>query len=415
MFIIFNPEEQLIPIKVWLENINQLEDSCLQQANNLANLPFAHEFIALMPDTHSGYGMPIGGVLAADNVIVPNAVGVDIGCGMVFIQTNIPAELLSNTNTASGKLVQLIIGEILRNIPTGSGHYPEKQECTAVEKHAQILKNPQNIELSRELLVELDNALFQVGTLGSGNHFIELQTNEDGFLGLMIHSGSRNVGYKICNYFNDKARLKNQEWKSEIPLEWDLAYLPVDNKWGKEYLMWMNFALDFAFENRERMMEKVVDTVCRQVARHCGFNDIKLSEPINCHHNYASNEEHYGKMVWVHRKGAIRAEEGEWGIIPGAMGGSSYIVKGRGNPESFCSCSHGAGRQLSRTEAKKKFGVEETIRDLKARGVFLGKIKKYDVGEESRFAYKDLDFVIANELDLIEPVYRLQTLAVVKG
>jgi tRNA-splicing ligase RtcB len=231
----------------------------------------------------------------------------------------------------------------------------------------------------------------------------------------MVHSGSRNVGFTICHFFNKKAKELNLQWNSPVPPAWDLAYLPADSDIGEEYIRWMNFALDFAKENRAKMMETVIDIVKTQVAKYAGFTDIELSERVNCHHNYASYEEHYGKMVWVHRKGAIRAGKGELGIIPGAMGEYSYLVKGRGNPESFHSCSHGAGRQMSRSEAKKKFGVQETIADLKSMGIFLGKSKKSDVGEESRFAYKDIDFVIANELDLIEPVRKMKTLAVVKG
>ncbi|NLF44957.1 MAG: RtcB family protein, partial [Syntrophomonadaceae bacterium] len=184
---------------------------------------------------------------------------------------------------------------------------------------------------------------------------------------------------------------------------------------GKEYIRWMNFALAFAKENRGRMMDIVLEVIKREVPKHTDFKNIRFSPPIDCHHNYASLETHYGKKVWIHRKGAISAQAGEMGIIPGAMGSTSYLVRGKGNPESFCSCSHGAGRKMSRKQAKKNFGVEATIKDLKSQGVFLGKERKSDVGEESRFAYKDIDTVIANELDLMEPVKAVKTLAVVKG
>ena len=177
----------------------------------------------------------------------------------------------------------------------------------------------------------------------------------------------------------------------------------------------MNFALDFARENRAMMMQEVMGIVREKTEKYAGIAHVEFSEQINCHHNYASHEEHYGKKVWVHRKGAIRAQSGDLGIIPGAMGSTFYLVRGKGNPESFCSCSHGAGRTMSRHEAKEKFSVQETMEDLNALGVFLGKVKKGDVGEESRFAYKDLDFVIANELDLVEPIGKLKTVAVVKG
>ncbi|HEY5575691.1 MAG TPA: RtcB family protein, partial [Clostridiaceae bacterium] len=361
MFTINEPNEQIWPIKVWLENISQLDEACLRQAKNLSNLPFARKWVALMPDTHSGFGMPIGGVVATEGVIIPNAVGVDIGCGMVFVQTDIPVQAVLSVDTPNGKLGNAIIGDILRNIPTGFEHHKQRRECAAVRKFEANMTDRMKTGFAKELLKELDKACYQVGTLGSGNHFIEFQTNEDGKLGIMVHSGSRNVGFTICHFFNNLAKQLNKVWRSEIPAEWDLAYLPTDNDYGKEYIRWMNFALEFAEENRAQMMQEVIDIVCEKAAKYAGITDVKLSERINCHHNYASFEEHYGKKVWVHRKGAISARKGELGIIPGAMGSVSYLVKGRGNTESFCSCSHGAGRQMSRTEAKAKFGVQETI------------------------------------------------------
>jgi len=192
---------------------------------------------------------------------------------------------------------------------------------------------------------------------------------------------------------------KNQMQHSPVPAEWNLAYLPIESKLGKEYIAWMNLALEFAKENRAQMMEAVVSIVRQLAGKHAGIKAIALDEPVCCHHNYAAYEEHYGKKVWVHRKGAIRAGKGDLGIIPGAMGTYSYLVTGRGNPESFNSCSHGAGRRMSRHEAKSKFSVQDTISDLNSQGVFLGKERRGDVGEESRFAYKEIDFVIANELE----------------
>jgi tRNA-splicing ligase RtcB len=231
----------------------------------------------------------------------------------------------------------------------------------------------------------------------------------------MVHSGSRNIGYKICHYFNDRAKEINRQEISSVPSRWDLAYLSTDSEIGKDYLLWMNLAMEFANENRWHMMRAVIDSVKKLVKKYTGIAGIEFSKPISCHHNYAAYEEHYGKKVWVHRKGAIRAGNGELGIIPGAMGTYSYIVEGKGNPESFLSCSHGAGRIMSRNAAKARFSVDRTINDLKSLGVFLGKQKKLDVSEETRFAYKEIDMVIANELDLIEPVKRLKTIAVIKG
>jgi tRNA-splicing ligase RtcB len=415
MFTIYRPEEQMWPIKVWLENAGQLDADCMRQAKNLSNLPFAYKWVALMPDTHSGFGMPIGGVIATRNVIIPNAVGVDIGCGMVFVQTDIPVETILSVDTPNGKLAKAIVGDMLRNIPTGFEHHKKRHECQAVKSFADKLTDKQKGGFASGLLQELEKACFQVGTLGSGNHFIELQANEEGKLGIMVHSGSRNVGFTICHFFNNLAKDLNRKWRSPVPPEWDLAYLPTDTEYGEEYISWMNFALDFARENRAMMMQEVMDIVREKTEKYAGIAHVEFSEQINCHHNYASHEEHYGKKVWVHRKGAIRAQSGDLGIIPGAMGSTSYLVRGKGNPESFCSCSHGAGRTMSRHEAKEKFSVQETMEDLNALGVFLGKVKKGDVGEESRFAYKDLDFVIANELDLVEPIGKLKTVAVVKG
>lgn len=415
MFTLYESSEQKVPIKIWLEGTDQLDRICLEQAKNLAKLPFAYQHIALMPDAHAGYGMPIGGVLAAEGMIVPNAVGADIGCGMTFVQTNIPVEILITAETPDGKLAQTIVNTILRSIPNGYEKHKRKQASEAVREFSWYLEEQEKVGATKELAYLLDEAYFQAGTLGSGNHFIELQTDEDGCLGVMIHTGSRNVGEAVCRYFDDKARQLNIQQNSPVPLEWNLAYLPAESDIGKEYIRWMEFAMAFAKENRAKIMRIVIEIIRQLVAEHTDFAEIELSEPIDCHHNYAAYEEHAGKMVLVHRKGAIRAREGEWGIIPGAMGASSYLVKGKGNPESFHSCSHGAGRQMSRKAALETFSVEDTIFDLEARGIFLGKTRKRDIGEEARFAYKDIDFVIANELDLIEPIRQLETLGVVKG
>ncbi|MDO9592655.1 MAG: RtcB family protein, partial [Erysipelotrichaceae bacterium] len=262
---------------------------------------------------------------------------------------------------------------------------------------------------------EIERACFQVGTLGGGNHFIELQRDENDRLGIMVHSGSRNLGFTLCNFFNKKAKALNSEWHSPLPSKWDLAYLPIDSEAGEAYIQWMQFALDFAAENRERILDKVMVIIRQQVQKHAGHTQFEITEHLHCHHNYASLETHNGKNLWIHRKGAIRVDTGEAGIIPGAMGSYSYLVRGKGSIDSFNSCSHGAGRMMSRKAAKEKFGVQETIGDLNALGVYLGKVKTADLGEESRQAYKNIDDVINNELDLIEPVRKLKTLAVVKG
>lgn len=416
MFVLYDESKQRKSIKIWLNNKEEVEEACLEQAMNLANLPFVHKWVSLMPDTHAGYGMPIGGVLATTDVIIPNAVGVDIGCGMAFIQANIPAELLRNTETPNGILAQAIIGNVLRNVPVGFAKHNQMQDSitladmdTDLSWDAQKAKYP---ELAEQCF---PNAWYQIGTLGGGNHFIELQADENDHVAIMIHSGSRNLGKQVADFFNKKAVELNKQWYSDVPAEWKLPFLPVNSEIGQDYIKWMQLAMDFAKENRDKMMQQTKSVLYNMVKKYTGFTGIEESLSVNAHHNYAAIEHHYGKNVWVHRKGAIRARKGELGIVPGAMGSYSYIVEGLGNEESFMSCSHGAGRKMSRKKAREEFPVEQTIVDLKEQGVYLGKHNKADVSEESRFAYKDIDAVIENELDLIKPIKKLKTVAVIKG
>lgn len=415
MFSIYNEDKQKWPIKIWLNDESCLEPECLKQAMNLANLSFIHKWVALMPDTHPGFGMPIGGVVATENVIIPNAVGVDIGCGMQFVMTNIPVLDLIAVNTPEGKLTEVVVAELLRVIPTGFSHHKYKQHCDAVDEFRVRLVNEPSSHTPKTLLKELDSAVMQVGTLGGGNHFVELQVDDEGYLGIMVHSGSRNLGLKICNTFNALAKNVNEKEGLALPCDYNLAYLKSNSELGMEYVRWMEFAMEFAKENRTKMMTVVTQTIRNLFKQYVDFGEIQMSEALDCHHNYASYELHYDKMVWIHRKGAIRAREGEMGIIPGAMGSYSYIVRGKGNPMSFESCSHGAGRLMSRKEAKDKFSVVATYADLKKLGVVIGKVKRADIGEESRLAYKDINHVIDNERDLIDPIKRLKTIAVVKG
>ncbi len=410
MFVICN-ENTKYPIKVWLNEIGDIEDSCLEQAYHLANLPFIHKWVSLMPDTHTGMGMPIGGVIATKDVIIPNAVGVDIGCGMIFTRTNIKIEDIKDIETGNGSLIQAIIGDILRNIPVGFNRYKTPQPClaldTAKEEWNKYKNNP-------DLHPLIEDGYYQVGTLGGGNHFIELQEDNEGYLGIMIHSGSRHFGKEVCDYFHKAARELNNKWYSSVPDEYRLAFLPVDTKAGRDYINWMNLSLAYAYENRESMMKRTCDIVASYLEKHTNLN-VDFEPSINCHHNYASLENHYDANVWVHRKGATRVRDGEIAIIPGAMGSYSYIVEGKGNPESFDSSSHGAGRAYSRKGAMSAFSVEEVILDLREQGVVLGKHKKKDVPEECRFAYKDIDTVMDNQQDLVTPILKLKTVGVVKG
>ena len=399
------------PIKIWLEKEQDLEESCLEQALHLAQLPFLHKWVCLMPDTHTGMGMPIGGVIAAKGAVIPNAVGVDIGCGMAYVKTSIPVKALKETMTGSGNLVQGIVGDILRNIPVGFAHHKTSMPCYTLDRAMEELSL---YEMDSELLGQLEAGYFQVGTLGGGNHFIELQEDEEGFLSVMLHSGSRHFGKSVCDYFHQKAREQNCRWYSQVPDEYRLAFLPVDTPEGRQYLNWMNLSMDFARENREKLMLAVKAVLEKWIGRYTDL-ELKYEEEINCHHNYAALENHFGENVWVHRKGAVRARKGELTVIPGAMGSYSYVVRGLGNPESFCTSSHGAGRAYSRRGAMEAFSCEEVMVDLKNQGVILGKKNKKDVAEESRFAYKDIDRVMENQKDLVEPIRRLRTIGVVKG
>lgn len=410
MFVIDNDKTRF-PIKAWLSGMDQIEESCLEQAYNLSNLPFLHKWVCLMPDTHTGKGMPIGGVIATKDVIIPNAVGVDIGCGMVFVATDIKYEEIRDVTVGTASLMQTMIGNIMRSVPMGFEKHKQRQESAVLDR---ALANRDQYEEAPALVHLIEEGYFQVGTLGGGNHFIELQEDEEGYLCIMIHSGSRHLGKEICDYFHNMARELNTTWYSQVPDEYRLAFLPVHTKEGQQYIHWMHLALDYAYENRERMMERVCDIVKGHIERYAG-RTVAFTDRINCHHNYAALENHYDANVWVHRKGATRVRPGERAVIPGAMGSYSYVVEGKGNPESFHTSSHGAGRAYSRSGAMNAFTTEQVIVDLKEQGVILGKRKKNDVAEECRFAYKDIDEVMAQQTDIVTPVRKLKTVGVVKG
>ncbi|MEY8516827.1 RtcB family protein [Lachnospiraceae bacterium 29-84] len=410
MFVIYN-EMTKSPIKIWLDDISQLEENCLDQAFHLSQLPFIHKWVCLMPDTHAGKGMPIGGVIATKDVIVPNAVGVDIGCGMDFIPTDVHIDDIRGIQTGNGTVIQAIIGNLMRTIPLNMERYKTPQESKVLDQAKQEMEK---YEENEELIPLIEDGYFQVGSLGGGNHFIELQEDQEGYLCIMIHSGSRHLGKQICDYFHEKARELNKRWFSEVKEEYRLAFLPVKEKEGQQYIHWMNLAMDYAFENRARMLDKTCTIVKEIIQKHTGHT-VQFGQEINCHHNYAALENHYNANVWVHRKGATRVREGELAVIPGAMGSYSYVVEGKGNPESFCSSSHGAGRSYSRKGAMNIFSVEQVMVDLKEQGIVLGKRKKTDVAEECRFAYKDIDQVMLQQEDLVTQIRKLKTVGVVKG
>lgn len=401
MFELFNETQQLNPIKIWLKDEAELDAVCKKQAVNLSNIPHVHKWVALMPDTHQGYGMPIGGVAAFKDIVIPNAVGVDIGCGVIFVDTNLNADKIKERHSKA------MIHEMMKRIPVGFKHHHEKQSNDAIRERLAL--EEVYLRLNPGLYQEIDKIHYQIGTLGGGNHFIEIQVDQTGKIGVMIHSGSRNFGYKVAHYYNEKAKVYAKKHGAQKHAKNQLAFLPAESEAGRAYIRWMNLALLFARENRYRMMH-IVKELLEDI-----FSGIEFGEEVNAHHNYASLEHHYGEDVWVHRKGAIRVYKDEIGIIPGAMGSYSYLVKGLGNPESFFSCSHGAGRHLSRRQAMKKFKKDMVLKDLYAQGVSIGTPKKSIIVDESRFVYKDIDQVMEQQRDLIVPTKKLKTLIVVKG
>ena len=380
------------PIKLWLDDI---EEGSLAQAQNLANLPFIFKHVAVMPDAHLGYGMPIGGVMASEEMVIPNAVGVDIGCGMCAVKTSL-------TSISTEKL-KLVLGGIRNTIPLGFKHHNKKQ-------HSSLMPKVQSGRIEDLPLVsrEYSNARTQLGTLGGGNHFIEIQKGSDGHVWLMIHSGSRNIGFKVANYYNRLAIDLNRRWGSTIPYKWQLAFLPINDGSGRIYLQEMQYCVDFAYANRKLMMERVKDALIAVV------QPVTFEPMINIAHNYAAMETHFHKDVMVHRKGATSARKGEIGIIPGSQGSPSYIVRGKGERESFRSCSHGAGRKMGRKQAKRQLDLEHEQKLLEDQGILHSVCSKRDLDEASG-AYKNIDEVIENQLDLIEVLVELRPLAVIKG
>lgn len=376
-------DTEKVPIKLWIDNI---EDGALAQAKDLANLPFVFRWVAIMPDSHQGYGMPIGGVLPTTGVVGPNFVGVDIGCGMAAIKTSL-TELDTDTMKA-------IMGAIRESVPVGFNHQKDAQPWDGFDKAPDI----------KIIQTELNSARKQLGTLGGGNHFIEIQKDETGRIWIMVHSGSRNLGFKTAAVYNELARALCAEWYSPLPNR-DLAFLPMFSREGREYLDAMNFCLSFARANRALIMDKITATFYY-------FTGAMFDPIMDVHHNYAAMEKHYGHNVMVHRKGAVRARAGEVGIIPGSMGSSSYIVEGLGNPESFMSSSHGAGRCMGRKEAIRSLDL--ATEQKKMEGIIHGLRTDKDL-DESPGSYKDIDLVMAQQEDLVKIVTKLTPLASMRG
>ena len=381
------------PVKIWT---NDVEETAMRQIENLTTLPFLHHHLAIMPDVHAGMGMPIGGVLACDGAVIPNAVGVDIGCGMCAVKTNwkmedLPAHVIRKE----------IMKGIRARIPLGMDHHKEAQD-------AKYLPQGHNIDKMEIVKRRQISILHEVGTLGGGNHFIELQKDEEGNLWIMIHSGSRNLGKQVGDYYNKIAASLNEKWHSIVSPEIRLPFLPHGTREFGAYWNEMKYCIDFALCNRKLMMERIQEVIADSL------KGIEFEPMINIAHNYAAIEHHFGKDVIVHRKGATLAREGVIGIIPGSQGTASYIVEGLGNPDSFCSCSHGAGRVLSRKAAIHTLDMKAEVKNLEAKGI-IHAIRCQDDMQEASGAYKDIEEVIANESDLVKVKTKLLPIAVIKG
>ncbi len=388
-----------VPIKIWTDEV---EAQAMAQLKNLAQLPFiAKQGVACMPDVHAGIGSTVGTVIATDKAIIPAAVGVDIGCGMVAVRLSLKGSQLPDS------LLSIRHG-IEAAIPMGAGG-AHKLDGTKISSWP-----PQHVgPIPRSVLKVFGGdkdkaatkAATQIGTLGSGNHFVEVCIDENDDVWVMLHSGSRGIGNMIGSYYINKGKELMEQFHITLP-DGDLAYLPQGTDLFDDYVSAVKWAQDYAMENRKVMLQSVLDVLRKELPQF-GITE----EAINCHHNYVEKEHHFGKDLWVTRKGAIRAREGDLGIIPGSMGQRSYIVRGKGNKEAFCSCSHGAGRKMSRTKARATF----TVADLVAQTQGVECRKDDAVLDEIPGSYKDIDVVMANQKSLVAVVHVLKAVLCCKG
>ena len=392
------------PIKAWTRGV-PVEAAARKQLENIAALPFVGPWVAAMPDVHLGKGATVGSVIPTEGAIIPAAVGVDIGCGMIATRTSLRAEHLpDNLSAVRAALEAAIPHGRTHNGGRGDrgawGDVPEPVASvwsTLADRFAAIVaKHPK---------IGQANTAQHLGTLGTGNHFVEVCIDEAGAVWVMLHSGSRGIGNRVGSYFIEVAKHEMRRWHVNLP-DADLAYLPEGTTQLRDYVEAVGWAQDYAAHNRALMMRAAL------LALEASVGPFTTDEAaVNCHHNYVQKEVHYGRRVWITRKGAVRAGVGELGIIPGSMGTSSYIVCGKGHPESFCSCSHGAGRAMSRTEARRRF----TEADHAASTAGVECRKDADVIDETPAAYKDIDAVMAAQADLVDIVHRLKQVVVVKG
>ena len=381
-------------VKIWTDNVR---DNAVEQLKNTASLPIIHGHVAAMPDVHLGKGATVGSVFATREAIIPAAVGVDIGCGMIAVRTSLRAEQLPDS-------LGVLRGDIESRIPLGPGGAHRKSHIVRGDTLAQKFRQ---ITSKHDVLARGCRGKFekQLGTLGSGNHFIEICLDEFNDVWIMLHSGSRGVGNQIGSYFIEKAKVDMGDMLGSLP-DTDLAYLRAGTDLYDDYCFAVTTMQEYAARNRQVMLNKVILAMQAQLPV---FTLTK--EAVNCHHNYVSWETHFGEDVWVTRKGAIRAGVDELGIIPGSMGTRSYIVRGLGNQDSFCSCSHGAGRNFSRGDAKRLFTVE----DLRAQTEGIECRKDKGVLDEIPSAYKDIDEVMDNQRDLVTVEHTLRQVLNVKG
>jgi tRNA-splicing ligase RtcB len=394
-----------VAVFLWNKGVS-IEDEAIEQLRNLAKMPFVYKHIAAMPDTHWGMGATVGSVFASEGAVIPAAVGVDIGCGMIAARLT-----LEDYRAISAADRSAIRAEIERLIPMGrtnnGGPGDRGAWATIPDDVLQEwgLLQPEFAEIvASDQQIGQGNTQNHLGSLGTGNHFIEIQFDETGRVWLMLHSGSRGVGNRIGTYFIKKAKDLAERYFIKLP-DNDLAFLPQSDPLYGRYIKALHWAQKFAFVNRQIMLQRSLKALQNVIA------GVEIVEEINTHHNYAEFERHFGKNVLLTRKGAINAELGSLGIIPGSMGTRSYIVRGLGNRLSFNSCSHGAGRAMSRTEAKKRFTLEDHAKATE--GVECR--KDADVIDETPMAYKDIDHVIEAERDLVEVLHTLKQIICCKG
>lgn len=393
-------------IKAWISGV-PVEDAAVAQLRRVADLPFVHKWVAAMPDVHLGKGATIGSVIPTHRAIVPAAVGVDLGCGMMACQTSLSADQLPDELSGLRSAIEAHVphGRTDRGGRNDRGAWGEIPRHVA--KVWSTLAGDFEAICAKHPKIARSNHANHLGTLGTGNHFIEVCLDEDERVWLMLHSGSRGVGNRIGSYFIQLAKREMERWFIHLP-DKDLAYLAEGSQHFDDYVEAVGWAQRFARLNREVMMTAVVAALHRS-GQLPDFDATQMA--VNCHHNYVDREHHFGANVWVTRKGAVRARAGELGIIPGSMGARSYIVRGLGNEDSFHSCSHGAGRAMSRAEAKRRF----TLEDHRAATEGIECRKDADVIDETPAAYKDIDAVMAAQADLVEIVHTLRQVLCVKG